>query len=124
MIELKNIMVIFIYCKYDKFRYKFSKTFKKNYNSESLEFNEKRNSSYYWMSRILRETVECFGIIINDSKIKKYYHGANKQLIFEKFVLRFKGPISTTSSFEIATLFSDNNGIIVQFEQYTKFNLF
>eukprot|EP01084_Bolivina_argentea_P271788 462542_1 len=117
-LKLENIMVIYMYCHNSQLSYNFSTTFRRLRKNESLSEMKERNRKYWWMSKLLRETVECYGDKMINVSIKQYYHGVSERCIFDLFIVRLNGPISTTANYGIATIFGGNNGIIVELTEY------
>eukprot|EP01084_Bolivina_argentea_P267017 453126_1 len=119
--HMSNIMVVYMYCQFDELCTDFSKTFRPILKNESLNSMKNRNAKYWWMSKILRETVEYYGSKMKDSKITKYYHGTSN-LTFDLFVVKAKGPVSTTISIDAAKQFTKriaDQGILVEFAPYS-----
>eukprot|EP01084_Bolivina_argentea_P144353 253284_1 len=54
-LKLQYIMAAYIYCCYDKFCNDFSGTFRRLNKNEPLSSMKKRNSKYWWLSKLLRE---------------------------------------------------------------------
>eukprot|EP01084_Bolivina_argentea_P062117 113580_1 len=109
-------MCIYIYCAYDKLCNNFNKIF---------QMQIKKNiSNYYWLSKILIETVECYNSYFynnNPYKWHYFYHGITANMLYEfdgLFILSFNGPISTSGFVDVPTIFSGNNGIILELSKY------
>ena len=90
-IEIENIIVVILYCDYTELAFHFGRTFRYLCMEETEEQLKQRNREYYWMSRILRETVELYGENICLSKVRKFYHGVS-HMIFPSFIAYFCGP--------------------------------
>eukprot|EP01084_Bolivina_argentea_P156663 273028_1 len=102
----------------------------KEFVIETLESMKRRNQEFWWMSKILRETVEIFGSNgfgrkpTNDEKkidgrnVDKlkgpFYTGVSFLAYIPQFNIRLCAPISTSTALEVATRFSGNNGIVLQ----------
>ena len=54
---LSHIISVILYCDYSKLSADFSSTFRQINTFETFENIKRRNSSYFWMSKLLRETV-------------------------------------------------------------------
>eukprot|EP01084_Bolivina_argentea_P134891 237796_1 len=78
-ISIHHLMAMMIYCNYDKLQYQFSATFRLKKGETEIELKQ-RHSNYYWLGRLLRECVECFGV--EDEPPKKLYHGVSKHVTF------------------------------------------
>eukprot|EP01084_Bolivina_argentea_P251916 422699_1 len=64
----------------------------------------------------MRETVECYGTTMEQSKIKVFYHGIS-MMYLDTFIVMLCCPTSTTAQLEVATTFADRNGIILELEK-------
>eukprot|EP01084_Bolivina_argentea_P300303 517778_1 len=106
-----------IYCNYTVLQYEFSKTFRKVSLEETKE-NIKERHSYFWhFSKSLQEAVSINGVAIYQETIKRFYHGIGQELVFTSTTNKqyIYGPLSTSSSMEVATIFTNmNNGIIIE----------
>ena len=112
-LKKSNIMALILYCDYDELSFEFSKTFRKLHKKESdLELKE-RNGEYFNWSKLIRETVECFGTYLMESKISIFYHGVS-YLLLNSFVSYFCGPTSTTTQMSVATTFAKDDGLILE----------
>eukprot|EP01084_Bolivina_argentea_P127011 224720_1 len=72
----------------------------------------------YWLSRRLRECVECFGMkgpLKRDELALNVYHGLDKTFTFSSMFAYIKGPFSTTISYAVATNFG-RTGMVLQFK--------
>lgn len=98
-IKEENIMAITLYTDFDELSYKFSKSFRKIPSDKSDEDTINRNREYREWSRILRETVECYGDTMEETKIKVFYHGVS-MIYFDSFIATFCCPTSTTAQLE------------------------
>eukprot|EP01084_Bolivina_argentea_P036835 68106_1 len=109
-LTVKNVLSVILYTDYDTLSYKFSETFRK------LDCNDnpkERNREYWYWSKTLIETINCFGISMKQSSIKSFYHGISN-VYFTKFIAIFNSPTSTTTKLQIATIFAKNDGIILE----------
>ena len=61
----------------------------------------------------------CFLKCVFIGDVETFYHGINRELMFTSTLHKFCGPISTTSEYTIALMFTNNNGILVQLEDGT-----
>ena len=53
---------------------------------DSCNYLKKRNVKYYWLIKLLRELVECYGNKIEDAKDPIFHHSVdNLYLYFDKF---------------------------------------
>ena len=79
-ISIEHLLSVKLYTSFDVLSFKFSTTFRKLNKNESNKQLKERNAQYSNWSRLLRETVECFGTRVDESAIKIFYHG-NRQFI-------------------------------------------
>eukprot|EP01084_Bolivina_argentea_P261840 442645_1 len=109
-LSVPHLMVLILYCDYSKLSTSFSKTFRKNDIYESISSVKRRNQKYWWMSRLLRETVEIFGIRVKGT----FYCGMSCNMEMPAFSIQLCGPTSTTKQIEISMNFAKNTGIIIE----------
>ena len=64
-LKQENLMAIILYCDFNDLSTKFSATFRAIYPYEGIASIKARNSQFWHLSKILRETVQCFGKIGN-----------------------------------------------------------
>ena len=123
-LDIEHLMSVVLYTDYSRLCYKFSRSFRKIKRNDTLERIKKRNSKYYWWSRLLRETVEYYGDDTKSSNISRFYHGTSR-LYFSRFNASFNGPTSTSCQIEVATMFSDDtNGILLELQSYDDYELY
>eukprot|EP01084_Bolivina_argentea_P136621 240611_1 len=60
-LTFSHLLCLVFYCDYSDLCSHFSGTFRKKNKFETLDSIKKRNSKYYFFSKILREVVECYG---------------------------------------------------------------
>ena len=59
---------------------------------EELEVNKQRHKAFYFMARLLRETVECFGEVLRDSdEDHRFYSELNFSAVVPEFLIRLCG---------------------------------
>eukprot|EP01084_Bolivina_argentea_P218709 371088_1 len=111
---LQHVLSVMVYCNYTELQYQFSKTYREDLC--------KNHNSFYYFGKYLKITVAEFGTRIMNGKIKKFYHGIGDKLSFPQCIgehsngVYIQCPLSTTSSFEVSTNFTNSNkGLIVQF---------
>ena len=121
-LNASNIMALIFYSDYDILSYNFRKTFKKlSFYKESDAQMKIRNREYCNWSRILRETVQCYGTMMTDSKTNTYYHGINhinNQWSFKSFNTKFFSPTSISTNLSVVISFTqkEKNGIVLELE--------
>eukprot|EP01084_Bolivina_argentea_P022656 42110_1 len=128
---IDNIISVILYCDYSEHCTDFSSSFRKLQPFESLESVKKRNQEYWWMSKILRETVEIYGQnrdgIWDGIHIPKYeavnrinkligpfFTGLSHEMIVPEFNIRLCSPTSTSKKLEVAIKFGGDVGMVIQ----------
>eukprot|EP01084_Bolivina_argentea_P292202 502287_1 len=124
-ITFQHLLSIVLYTDYSELCTDFSRSFRGTHAFEPLSSIKKRNSNYWWMSKLLREAVQLFGY----KKEKKqdesgkwthvglhgpFYSGLGIKIVFPAFEIRLCSPTSTSKQIEVATKFAGRNGIVVQ----------
>eukprot|EP01084_Bolivina_argentea_P200249 342451_1 len=112
-LTLSTLLSLMIYCNYTVLQYEFSKTYR--------EHNGKHHDNFYWLGKYLQLAVHKFGTEVNKGS-QHFYHGIGERLFFPHYNKAFmiNCPLSTTSSFAVATSFANNNnGLILQFYGHT-----
>ena len=122
-----------LYCDYTDLSSHFTATFRKTGSFETIKSIKKRNSEYYWLSRILRETVELFGQCsfgewdgVSDDKydvdkrvnklLGPYYTGMSFVMNIPEFSIFLCSPTSTSMQIEVAIKFSGDQGTVIQLD--------
>ena len=110
-----NLASLILYTDYSDLSRDFSQSFRRKTSYEMLESIKRRNSEYWFMSKILRETVEIFGgYSYNDTLLGPYYCGMKVVMNMPSFNIRLCAPTSTSWNIEVAIKFSGEDGIIIQ----------
>eukprot|EP01083_Nonionella_stella_P025711 70828_1 len=111
-LKMHHLLALLIYCNYDFLQCEFSKTYRDNISE---------HNNFYYLGKYIKIAVHDFGENIG-RKYKKLYHGVSKELLFPQIIGNDRKPInifiplSTSSSFEVAANFAnDNSGLILQF---------
>eukprot|EP01084_Bolivina_argentea_P234004 393988_1 len=83
---------------------------------ETNDALKQRNSNFYHLSRYLIESVNIFSQPhwIKNSNSLRTYHGVSEKLIFSGMVCRMYQPFSTSESMEVAIMFGNQTGLIVE----------
>eukprot|EP01084_Bolivina_argentea_P299712 516644_1 len=135
-ISLEHLLSLIFYCDEDKLQCKFTATFRAKDQYESILWIKKQHSQFANFARLLRETVEIFGLMgwdqnPSDIEIKTdqdianwnisnhrvsgpFYFGMSSVIVMEEFNIRLCGPTSTSMQVEVARQFSGSRGIVVQ----------
>ena len=115
-----HLLSLVIYCDTNELCTDFSGSFRAIHRFETLGSIKQRNSEYYWFSKFLRETVECYGQCsgYGNKLFGPYYCGMSIVLNMPAFNIRLCAPTSTSVHIEVAMKFSTdqgNKGMIIQF---------
>ena len=105
-ITVKHVQSLLFYTNYSKQCYLFGATYRKTSELESNESLKKRHSEVAIWGRLLRETVEVFGIKMGQSHIARFYHGVSEELYFASTSIKLCGPTSTTGGLSVLVLVS------------------
>ena len=92
-ISLEHILSILCYTNFSKQCYLFSSTYRKIGEYESDQDLKRRHREFANWGRLIRETVECFGILMQHSSIDTFYHGVSDTLIFDSTSIRLYGQV-------------------------------
>ena len=132
IINFGHLLSLVMYTDFTKLSKEFSASFRKLSPFETLKSIKKRNASFFWMSKFLRELVECFGWCSNgdyDEKIDKYgtnqlkgpfFCGMDCKLNIPSFAMRLNSPNSTSKHIEVAFKFSGPKGVVISFDNPSK----
>eukprot|EP01084_Bolivina_argentea_P292598 503041_1 len=123
-IALKHLIALLIYCNYDVLQFKFTETYRKLSSQETIDSMKKRHTNYFFIGKLLRECVECFGMKrpteMNLRNMMTWgkdhinvYHGVSKQFQFSSTFPYIKCPLSTTTDYCVAANFCMNKGMIL-----------
>ena len=103
LISVEHIMSLLFYTDFTDQSSAFSGTFRRLSPFESDQSLKARNREYWNWSKLLRETVECFGEDMvghqEDTGLTTLYHGVSSSLIFNSTSIKLCGPLSTTAGF-------------------------
>eukprot|EP01083_Nonionella_stella_P017274 48297_1 len=113
-IEQKHIQCIIIYCGQDEFQMKYSASYRAKDKNEGWKEIKARHTHFYHFARTIREAVEVFGTLYRDGDIESIYHGIDKEMIFDGMQARIYSPLSTTTSENVAQIFADSHGLILE----------
>lgn len=114
-ITRSHVECVVVYCDLTDFCTAFSATFRTKFFGETIESVKQRNSSYFHVSRGLREAVECFGKSgFQDSG--PFYSGMSCLLLLDQIGIRLNGPTSTSKTRAIAIRFAKEHGIVLKMD--------
>mmetsp|Transcript_18274 Transcript_18274/g.28936 ORF Transcript_18274/g.28936 Transcript_18274/m.28936 type:complete len:389 (+) Transcript_18274:1-1167(+) len=122
--QLWHILAVLLYCNFDSLQFEFSKTFRKINASEDEQDVLNRHSGFFWFGKYLKMAVNSFGDVYQHVHTRTYndtyFHGVNTKMTFSQMFDRdgmcINGPLSTSTSFEVALNFAAQEGIIVEFK--------
>ena len=118
--SLERLMSIILYTDYSELSSSFTSTFRKRHAFEPLQTTKRRHRNYYWMSKLLYETVVHYGASHNnafaggDKILGPFFCGMSMIMHMPQFNIELSSPTSTSVHIEVAMKFSAN-GIIIQF---------
>eukprot|EP01083_Nonionella_stella_P289535 985252_1 len=116
--KLQHVLSIMIYCNFDRLQCELTKTYRHTVNESDTELKV-RHSEFGHLGRTLQETVELNGTRVQKGATKTFYHGINVELMFTSTLHKFCGPISTSSEYAVALLFTKKNGIVLELNDGT-----
>eukprot|EP01084_Bolivina_argentea_P223569 378251_1 len=88
---------------------------------ERISSVQRRNEKIANWSKLLIESVQCYGTFLTNNKMK-YYRGIGMEFIFKRFITKFNVPMSTTTNFNSAVSFTEQcEGLILELKQYNEF---
>eukprot|EP01084_Bolivina_argentea_P157565 274553_1 len=110
-ISLSHLQSVILYCDFTDLSSSFTSTFRrKKHMFETLKSIKHRNSMYWWLSKLLTETVQYFG---TKSVRGPFFCGMSSVINISAFAIRVNGPCSTSKCKEIAITFAQKHGIIL-----------
>eukprot|EP01083_Nonionella_stella_P111859 328474_1 len=123
-ISLDHLISMMVYCNYDTLQRTFSATFRKLNKTESNESLKQRHMNYHFLAKLLRESVECFGLNYID-KVQStgftptnwnmvVFHGVDQHFTFSSMNAFIKGPFSTTTDHKVALSFCNDRGMVLE----------
>ena len=111
-----NLIALILYTDFTTLSSKFTASFRKISTFETLDSVKTRNRNYWWLSKILRETVELYGECrFIDGLCGPFYCGMSYLMTVPSFAIRLCSPTSTSKQIQVATKFSGDSGVIIQF---------
>eukprot|EP01084_Bolivina_argentea_P038708 71587_1 len=123
-ISISHLMSIIFYTDFPVLSYKLSETFRNTNVRQTINDLMERNSNFCWFSKLIKETVNCFGATNQNGIWEHYFHGISTEMIFNSFIACFNHPTSTTKQLTVAYIFSGNDGIILNIIKRADFRCF
>eukprot|EP01083_Nonionella_stella_P189925 703451_1 len=119
ILEYEHLVSVILYTDFNELSADFSASFRKASAFEPISLVKKRNRKYWWLSKMLREAVECFGCCryerdTNPGLSGPFYCGMSCVMVIPEFNIRLYSPTSTSRQIEIALKFSGANGMVLQ----------
>merc|ERR1719242_1953077 len=104
----KHVQSLLLYTDNSAMCAAFSGTFRQDKFGEKLESIKARNTAYFNMSKLLRETVECFG---NNRDVERgpFFCGVTSMMLIPSFGIRLCSPTSTSKKEEVAWRFAEED---------------
>eukprot|EP01084_Bolivina_argentea_P297767 513044_1 len=117
-----HILSLVLFTDFSQFCVDFKNSFCPISETETLQDVKKRNSNYFWMSKLLREVVEMYGSsgyneydYDNDTFSGPFYACSSEQISVTEFNVRICLPMSTSRKLETAKSYAGSKGITLQF---------
>ena len=106
-ITVQHIMSLLFYTNFSDHSAAFSGTFRRKHGFETDDSLKARNREFWNWSRLLRETVECYGQCFFEvyKQLPTVWHGVSAELIFDSTYIKLCGPLSTTAGFSFEIYF-------------------
>eukprot|EP01083_Nonionella_stella_P033917 92797_1 len=118
-LSVSNLLSIIFYTDCDVLSAKFKSTFYKLTSGESDKAQKERHRMFWNWSKILTETIECYGVPFRFNKIDTLYHNTTF-MYYSLFTATFNAPTSMTRYIEVAAMYCDPDGIILELAQFPK----
>ena len=119
-IGFNNLVSLVLYTDYDRLSTSFSASFRKTGPLETLEGHKERHRKYWWWAKTLKETIAEFGDTLGEDRKGKlhgpFHTGMSTVTKLSHFHVLLASPTSTSVHLEVAALFSDDDGMIITFE--------
>eukprot|EP01084_Bolivina_argentea_P039134 72345_1 len=116
LISVGHLIVMMVYCNFDTLQRIFSETFRKLNKNETDDDLKKRHGHYYFLARLLRECVECFGMPSGRNNTI-VYRGLDKSFLFASMKAYINSPFSTTTAYSVAqSFYGENTEMILELE--------
>lgn len=118
-LQIENLLSLIFYVDFDVFAFKLKSTFMKQYIDETDISLKMRHSVFANWSKIMTETIELYGTSLRFNKISTLYH-STEFMHYGLFTATFNSPTSMTRYLEVATMFTNDDGLILEMTQYPK----
>ena len=106
-ISVERIMCIILYTDYTQHSSQFTSTFRKNNKFEPLQAIKKRHTKFYWMGRLLQETIKVYGERYNVEDQDKglcgpFFTGMSMVMNMPEFNMQLLSPTSTSCQIAVS----------------------
>eukprot|EP01084_Bolivina_argentea_P097171 174697_1 len=120
-LKVSNLLSVIFYTDLTDLQNIFTKTFRKMHINESLLSLKKRHAKFANWSKLLRETVEGYGVCGDDLQ-GPFFSGISQVLLMPAFNIRLCGPTSTSLFKEVALRFGGEDGILISLRKVSTFS--
>ena len=126
-LDINNLICLIMYCDYTELSADFTESFRKIHEFELLTQIKNRNAEYYHFSKILQQTITCYGQCnLSDQSgngllppLKgPFYSGMCCILNIPQFHIYLLSPTSTSVHLEVAMRFGGDDGMILEFDNH------
>ena len=117
VLSFDRLISIILYTDYTDLSSSFSSTFRKSTVFEPRQATKQRHKKYYWLSKLLRETVSIYGKrnSFGEGLLGPFYCGMSTVMTMPEFAIKLLSPTSTSVHIEVAMKFSGEEGCIIEF---------
>lgn len=124
-LQVKNLISLILYCDYTNLSSDFTKSFRKMHQFELIHHVKKRNAAYFYWSKTLIETVQCYGHTGYDRNnmpalTGPFFTGMSVVLNISQFNINLVSPTSTSKQIAVALKFS---GVIILSSRQKNFSI-
>eukprot|EP01084_Bolivina_argentea_P111184 198461_1 len=117
VVAIYHIMALLFYTNYTENSFEFSRSFRKVFDFETDEQLKERHGEFFWWGKNIRECIECFGEMMENTKRQRFYHGINLPMIFDSTAIKLNGPLSTTADYMVAIGIFGSDGIVIDIQR-------
>ena len=131
--SVNAIICMIMYCDYTDLSRDFTLSFRKSNPFQPISQIKKHNSLYYHWSKILKQTITDYGQWRNDhvggrGKLPRlvgpFYSGLSAVLTLSQFTMYIHSPLSTSAHLEVAVVFADEEGMILELDHKIGYAMF
>ena len=117
VISKDRLICIILYTDYTTLSTHFASTFRKTTVFEPIQATKRRHRNYYWLSKLLQQTVKIYGDWSYDggSLHGSFFCGMSMVMRMPQFVISMLSPTSTSCQIVVAMKFSGDAGIVIEF---------